>query len=281
MYKLLVTDVDGTLLDHNSKLTELNKRALKDCLGNGIEVIIATGKSINSIMFIINEFGLKLPQITLGGAVVITPEKKVINAVKIPPILYLDVLQKVREKGHELLVATIDGKIYCQKYSDPMKHILAVGEEINKVDNLESEYFLNNVVSISIPISDSDPLDLFVRKTYKGKLQVVRSGEYFFDILNLKSSKGAALTSLIKELGIKKEEVVSFGDSHNDISLFKASGLKIAVKNSYPELIEIADIVTDENYNSGLGRAIYKYILNMEIPCNLKKNFLFFNKLNT
>ncbi len=67
MFKLLVTDVDGTLLDHNSKLSELNINALKDCIKNGIDVIIATGKSVNSVMFIIKELDLKLPQITLDG----------------------------------------------------------------------------------------------------------------------------------------------------------------------------------------------------------------------
>ena len=261
LFKLLVTDVDGTLLDHNSKLSELNIKALKDCIKNGIDVIIATGKSINSIIFIIKELDLKLPQITLGGAVTVTPEKKIINAIKIHPTLYLDVIERVREKGYEPLVATVDGLVYCQQYSEPMKHVIAVGENIIKADNIKSEYFVNDTVSISIPINEKDPLDLFIRQTYQDKLQVVRSGEYFFDILNLKASKGNALKNLATELGIKKEEVVSFGDSHNDISLFKNSGFKIAVKNSYPELLEIADVITDANYNSGLGKAIYKYIL--------------------
>ena len=43
--------------------------------------------------------------------------------------------------------------------------------------------------------------------------------------------------------------------------MFEIAGLKIAVKNSYPEILKKADIITDENYNSGLGKAIYKYIL--------------------
>ena len=271
MYKLLVTDVDGTLLDSSSELTELNKKALLDCIASGINVIIATGKSINSTMFIVEELGLKLPQITLGGAVVITPERKIISAVKILPNLYLDVIYKVREKGYELVVATVDGKIYCQEYSKPMEYITAVGEKINKADDLTSDYFKENAVTVSIPISESDSMDLFIRKTYNGVLQVVRSGEYFFDILSMDASKGKALTGLIKDLEIKKEEVVSFGDSHNDISLFEASGFTIAVKNSYPELLEIADIVTDENYNSGLGRAIYKYILKKDLPKNFNE----------
>src|SRR5665647_3150372 len=175
MYKLLVTDVDGTLLDSSSELTNINKKALLDCIASGINVIIATGKTINSTMFIIEELGLKLPQITLGGAVVITPEKKVINSIKITSKLYLDVIQKVREKGYKPVVATIDGKIYCQEYSKPMDCITAVGEKIIKADDLASDYFKNNVVSISIPINESDPLDFFIRETYKEKLNVVRS----------------------------------------------------------------------------------------------------------
>jgi Cof subfamily protein (haloacid dehalogenase superfamily) len=268
MYKLLATDVDGTLLDSNSKLPELNKKALLDCIASGINVILATGKSINSTMFIVKELGLKLPQITLGGAVVITHERKIVNSFKIPPDLYLDVIGKVKDKGYEPVMATADGKIYCQEYSKQMSYLNSVGEEIFKVDDLTADYFRDNVVFISIPISEKDPMDLFIRKTYKDKLQVVRSGEYFFDILSLNTSKGQTLTNLIKDLGIKKEEVVSFGDSPNDVSLFKASGLRIAVKNSYPELLEIADIVTDENYNYGLGRAIYKYVLKKELPVN-------------
>jgi len=268
MYKLLVTDVDGTLLDSSSRLTELNIKALSDCIAEGINVIIATGKSIDSTMFIVEELGLKLPQITLGGAVVITPQRKVTNFVKIPAELYPDVIKQIRQKGHEPVVATIEGQIYCQEYTEPMDHIKGVGEKINKTEDLTSDYFRDNAATISIPINADDPMDLFIRKTYSSILQVVRSGEYFFDILNLNASKGNALAGLIKKLGIKKDEVVSFGDSHNDISLFKASGLKIAVKNSYPELLEIADIITDENNNSGLGRAIYKYILKRDLPKN-------------
>src|SRR5680860_1915754 len=111
MYKLLVTDVDGTLLDSISKLTELNKKALLDCMASGINVIIATGKSIDSTMFIVEELGLKLPQITLGGAIVITPERKVISAVKIPTNLYLDFIYKVRGKGYEPVVSTINSEL--------------------------------------------------------------------------------------------------------------------------------------------------------------------------
>ncbi|MCL5071747.1 MAG: Cof-type HAD-IIB family hydrolase, partial [Actinobacteria bacterium] len=133
MYKLLVTDVDGTLLDHNSNLTELNKRALLDCVENGIDVTIATGKTIDSIMFIIRELGLTLPQITMGGAATVTPDGKVLDVINFPQQLYLEFIRDVRAKGYEPTIATGYGKIYCREYSDNMMHMINVGEKIIKV----------------------------------------------------------------------------------------------------------------------------------------------------
>lgn len=261
MFKLLVTDVDGTLLDANSQLSKLNKKAIKECIASGIEVTIATGKTIDSIRHLIAELDLKLPQITMNGASIVTSSGEIIESIKFPSELYIGFMRDIRSKGYEPTVATTDGSIFCIKYVENMKAMVDSGEKFKIVKDLETPFFINNTVSISVPMPASDPMDLYIREKYGSRLQVVRSGKYFFDILNLNASKGSALKKLIKSMGIKKEEVVSFGDSHNDISLLKASGLKIAVKNSFPELLEIADIVTDENYNSGLGTAIYKYIL--------------------
>jgi hydroxymethylpyrimidine pyrophosphatase-like HAD family hydrolase len=116
-------------------------------------------------------------------------------------------------------------------------------------------------VDIYIPIEESNPLDSKLRKKYSDKMQFIRSGKFFFDILNKDATKGSALLALIDSLGINKEEIAVLGDSPNDLSMFEIAGLKIAVKDSYPEILEKADIVTDESYNSGLGKAIYKYIL--------------------
>jgi len=265
MFKLLVTDVDGTLLDENSSLTELNRKALKDCIRAGIQVVIATGKSYDSVEHLVKEFDLQLPQITFGGAVTITPERRIVEAVTIPENIYHEIVDTVRSSGYEPLVATYDGKIYYQKFSPKMKYVLEIGEKIYKIDDLKKEAYSKHAVSISLSIDADDPLDKYIRRQYGKRMLVVRSGKYFFDILNIKASKGNALKNLINILKISKDEVISFGDSPNDISLFKESGFSIAVKNSYPELIAVSDAITDENCKSGLGKAIYKYIFNKEL----------------
>lgn len=261
MIKLLITDVDGTLLDSNSNLPALNRKALLSCIENNIQVILATGKSINSILPIVKLLDLKLPQITLNGAVTVNRDLKIINSVKMGPDKYLRVVREIKKKGYSPFAALVDGKIFFEKYHPDMKYIKKVGERLIKVDSIETGYFSKNSVSIGVPIKETDPLDSYLRNKFSDELQIVRSGEYFFDILSHDATKGNAVANIARILNIKKEEIVVFGDSYNDLSMFREAGLKIAVKNSYPKVLEEADIIADENYNCGLGKAIYRYIL--------------------
>lgn len=262
MIKLVVTDVDGTLLDQESNLPSLNKRALFACKDKGIGVVLATGKTADSIISIINLLDLKLPQITQCGGVIINKDHRIINSIKIEPRHYYKVIRTIKQRGYKPLVCLEDGKIFYEQCSHRMKNIEDVGERLIKVDSIETTYFSKNAININVPIKDTDPLDSYLRKMFSDVLQIVRSGKYFFDMMNLDTSKGEALKFVAKLLDINRDEIAVFGDSYNDLSLFDFAGIKIAVKNSYPEVLEKADIITDENYKGGLGKAIYKYILN-------------------
>jgi hypothetical protein len=262
MIKLIVTDVDGTLLDNKSQVTELNKRALLECKSKNIGVILATGKSISAVLPIIKMLELDLPQITLNGTVTLDKNQEVISSVKIGEQYFYEVLSAIKEKGHKPLIALADGTILYDTYDNIFAVFEKINEPIHKVDSLEIEAYAYDCVSLSIAIKEDDPLDAYLRERFSEKLQLVRSGEYFFDVLSLDASKGNALEFIADMLKISKEQIAVFGDSPNDLSMFDRAGLKIAVKNSYPEVLKSADYITDENYNSGLGKAVYKYILN-------------------
>lgn len=259
--KLLVTDVDGTLLDNDSKLSSQNKEAVLACKSKGIGIVLATGKSIDSILWLIKLLDLKLPQITLNGAVIVDSKLKKIYSKKIPHKYYYDLIRTIKKKGYSPLISLDNGKIFMGEYHKDMKHLEKIGEKLIKVDSVETDYFSKNVVDIYIAIKETDPLDSYLRERFSNKLQFIRSGEYFFDILDLGVTKGTALKYLAKMLNISKDEIVVFGDSPNDLSMFNEAGLRIAVANSYPEVLNKADIITDENYNCGLSKAIYKYVL--------------------
>jgi Cof subfamily protein (haloacid dehalogenase superfamily) len=262
MIKLIVTDVDGTLLDNESVITELNKKALLECKSKNIGIILATGKSISAVLPIIKMLGLNLPQITLNGAVVLDKEQEVISSTKIGEQYFYEVLFAIIEKGYKPLAALTDGRILYESYDSSFEVFEKINEPIYKVDSLAKEIYARDCVSLSAAIKEDDPLDSYLRERFSEKLQLVRSGEFFFDILSLNASKGSALEFITSMIKIKKDEIAVFGDSPNDLSMFGCAGFKIAVRNSYPEVLKSADYITDENYNSGLGKAIYKYILN-------------------
>ncbi|MBN2072513.1 MAG: HAD family hydrolase [Actinobacteria bacterium] len=261
IYRLIVTDVDGTLLDSKSSIPDLNKKALMECKKKGIGIILATGKTIHSVLRHINELDLELPQVTLNGSVTVDRKLNLIDSVKIDPGVYMRVIRAIKEGGYPPVVALIDGILYIEKYYPDLRYLENVGEKFVPAASLETGYFAENAADIFIPIEESNPLDARLREAFSGELQFIRSGAFYFDILDKSATKGNAVMKIIKTLGIRREEVVVFGDSPNDLSMFEVAGLKIAVRNSYPDVIEKADIVTLENDCSGLGEAIFKYIL--------------------
>ena len=98
MYRLIASDVDRTLLDNNSRLPELNRNALAECKKRGIGVVLATGKTMDSILHLVKDLGLELPQITLNGSVTISPKMEVIRTFKIEPRIYREIVGFIKKK---------------------------------------------------------------------------------------------------------------------------------------------------------------------------------------
>ncbi len=95
----------------------------------------------------------------------------------------------------------------------------------------------------------------------EGRLTIVRSEKGLIDIMNSGISKGGALVTLAEHLNMDLKDTVVFGDNYNDISMFKVAGLSIAVANAEEDLKQAADYITLSNDESGVGHAIYKYVL--------------------
>ena len=98
-----------------------------------------------------------------------------------------------------------------------------------------------------------------VLKDYPG-LSAAYTGIYA-EIYSAEASKGNALAALSRHLGISRREVACIGDGENDLSMFSAAGIRIAMENGVRELKERADYITDSNNKNGVAKAIDRYIL--------------------
>ena len=91
-------------------------------------------------------------------------------------------------------------------------------------------------------------------------LNEIKNGHYFFDIVNKNVNKGNAITDLLKILKINKKNSLCFGDSINDIEMFKSVGTSVAMGNSIEEIKNIANYITDTNDNDGINKFCNKYL---------------------
>ena len=99
------------------------------------------------------------------------------------------------------------------------------------------------------------------RKIIKSGTEEYNIKYYYSEISSQNVNKWSAIQFLINKLGIKEENVIAIGDNMNDISMIKNAGLGVAMENSAPVVKEIADIVTKNNNENGVGEVIKNYIL--------------------
>lgn len=290
MYKMIAIDLDGTMLNSYGEVTENTKRVIKQTIQKGTDVIIASGRSIDSIKSIAEEIGSSKYMIAGNGAVVYDiknneilyekyiPKSKAMDIIKICEqnsiyyniytnksiianslrynVLYYYKENLKKEDSKKTHITLVDD---VQKYIEEMNN-----EKIMKIficDNTKSVF--NSIVKKFTEMQDLDILDVshMSRKVIKhGTIDIPI--EYYYTEISIKDvDKWYAIEFLIDKLGIKKEEVMTIGDNMNDKKMIKEAGLGVIMKGSTPVVTEIADFITDDNNSEGVAKAIEKFVV--------------------
>jgi HAD superfamily hydrolase (TIGR01484 family) len=246
-FKAIFCDMDGTLIPgrFDALPSERVVLAVKKAMEKGVHVAVATARPYRYTEHLFKIFGLKGPSVMSGGAEIIEADTGKILTQHILPKSSIADISKILEKFKVEYHIQDSGKDF--KYSAeyrPEKPLVIVAYEF---DSATADAIIADLKNIP-------HLSLFKVPTYHGKLVSLH-------ITHEKASKGAAIKEIMLMLGLKKEEVIGIGDGYNDIPLLNAAGLKIAMGNSVPELLEIADEVTATVDDDGVAKAIEKYIL--------------------
>ncbi len=251
---LYLSDLDFTLLRSDTTLSSFtkevwNKKAKKHKLS------IATARSYTGVTQLLKGLDLKEPLILLDGTIIAKPNGKILHMASINKELgdsIIDIVKK--ELNIEPLIVSLDGAqeyFYYPKrlnsYQEELvksmqmrKRIFSEGELRAKKDNLKIVYQANK--------EDSKIIEDTLKEKFKDLIEIKRSSDpyfncYFVTILNPNGDKAHALKKLEETENISIKDTTVFGDSHNDIGMFKLAGKKVAVANAIDELKEIADIV--------------------------------------
>ncbi len=266
-YKLVVCDLDGTLLNSAEEISQENKKAVNMLKDAGIEFAIATGRHDLIAAKYIYDLDIKTPLIACNGALIKdVRRKRVLYEKLIPSDIAARVINYCKTNYFDYLVYTPDAIYYSedsQRVNVVMNYNKSVKEELRAKTYKIRDLDISRDKIIKILIASQE--DKIIEKldndiNQDNSLTIVSSGNGLIDIMRSGASKGNALLILCDKLGILPKETVVFGDSHNDISMFEVAGLAIAPENAEEEVKKAADYVTLSNDMSGVAHAIMSII---------------------
>ncbi len=268
-YKLLVVDIDGTLLSKNGNISAEDKEALARASDSGIQVSLSTGRVVQASLEIIKQLSLEGYHIFSDGALVSNPKKG--GEVYVKPIseeLVREIVKFVHlnEINLDLFSVThffIERETWV---SDIRRKFFGLEPTIVDFAKLwQKERIIKGGLAVRSDEEKAEA-DNFCRH-FKDSLafSLTKSPTYpevdFINVLAPGVSKGKALEALVSYLGISLSEVIAIGDGGNDVSLLSRVGLAIAMGNAPDELKAVADYVTLDVDHNGVAAAIKRFLL--------------------
>ena len=272
MYKLLALDLDGTLLNSDSEISEGNKEAIKDALNRNIKIIICSGRIFKGARIFARQVDLKDPLIACNGALI---KKTDTEKVLYDNPLSLEDSLKIVDICHEkdLYFHAYAGNVmYTERFDFNMSFYWNLNQKLQPRDRVDisivgdfSEMLCKNQMRVSKFVVVSNDEGILSRARDKvaaiNTVEVMSSKRGNFEVVNFGVNKGKALKYISDLLGIKREEIIAIGDNENDHSMIRFAGLGVAMGNAEEKIKEIADYITSSNDQDGVAEVIKRFIL--------------------
>jgi len=262
-YQLIATDLDGTLLDSQGRVTPAVAEAVRAATAAGIELIIASGRNRPAVEPVLEELGLRTPHIGTGGAYIAHPDGRIPFYQPVPAAYIPEIVALARRFGLGMGFFEVDAT-YLEGPPDWVDWML---EHYSSPGTLVVPDMLAAGIGLPGKIfwwGDLPPL-LEAVKTLEGRnlpLTLVKSLENGYEINAAGVTKGRALQAYAAMKGIPPEKVVAFGDQHNDLSMFAVAGLSVAMGNAPAAVQAAARQVVPSNDQSGVAWGIHHLVLN-------------------
>jgi len=268
LIKMIVTDVDGTLLNSKQKLSAKTASALQRAARLGVRTVVATGKTrgpwARDLYSKLGRENRKMPGLFIQGLVMCDGRGKVLASRTLERVHVKEILRFAEERGC-VVIAFCGDKIICSSRNASTDRVLDYGEPapIACGDLLEKsdEYEVNKLLMFG----DEDEVAKY-RAEAENLLDeicdVTVAVPGMLEFLPKGANKGAAVRTLCESMGVDPAYILALGDGDNDKEMLKFVGLGIAVGNASEATKAIADVVLDEtNDEDAVAAAVEKYVL--------------------
>jgi len=261
--KLLMVDLDDTLLGADIEISAANRRALAEASRLGVSVTLASGRMFSSMRPYAEELGIEMPLIAYNGALArpltgtdlwhhpldSVTALEILDHLSAKPVvvnLYLNDRLYVREMNQRVTAYGANARVQATPVGDlaaflgaerPTK-MLAIGEPA-----------LLKQLCPALGTSMADRAEISLSKPH------------YLEIMAPGISKGAALRLLLRHLGLNASEVMAIGDGPNDLDMLRTAGIGVAVGNAPPEVLAGVKYVVSSSDHDGVAEAVEKFIL--------------------
>lgn len=267
MYKLLAADLDGTLVNEEKIITPRTFESLMEAQRRGVRLVISTGRPVEGARHLVEQLRMKDfggCLISYNGALVHDcATGSVIFSQPIDSAMLPLLLQRAGEHRCAFVVYQPD---YVLTTDDASEYVQYSGRN-NRLPVHQAKDFLQEArgpLYKGLMVGEPDMMPALrdgLSEELQGKMDFCLSETFFLECLAPGISKMKGLQAVAGHLGIKREEIIAFGDSDNDVSMIRYAGLGVAMGNAKENARKASDLITASNEEDGVAAVVERYVL--------------------
>jgi Cof subfamily protein (haloacid dehalogenase superfamily) len=262
--RLVLADVDGTLVTQEKVLTAQARQAVAKLAEAGIAFAITSGRPPRGMQTLISDLNITTVVAGFNGGVFITPRLDPIVMRDLPKDAAARTIELIEEHGLVPWLYT-DTTWYVQDPKGP--HVDRESKTVGFGPEVTSDYSsylaqAAKIVGVSDDLKAVAECEKKVRAELGDHVSAARSQPYYLDVTHPAANKGSVVDFLACVYLIPKSSIATLGDMPNDVLMFNKSGMSIAMGNASKEVQAEANFVTDSNEEEGFAHAIERFILN-------------------
>ncbi|MBS4762073.1 HAD family phosphatase [Carnobacteriaceae bacterium zg-ZUI252] len=288
MIKLIVSDMDGTLIGKDMLISQKNKDAIAYATDKGIPFAIATGRHLNEAASVLDSANISCPLITANGAAVYDANRQLTDVFALSQQVSKNILTIARQFEDELAIeittvqsVTTDNRekrqFMLQRFAKshlPFATQEAIQEAVNNLmDTLHIE-FVDSLENLIEQSDDRTILKFFMTtltdESVLTKLKqalssidnvvITSSHPTNIEITSIDATKGHAVSALAAQISVPLENIMALGDNMNDLSMIESVGYGVAMDNAVQHIKDVAKYTTLSNVDDGVAHAIYHFV---------------------
>lgn len=267
-YKMLVLDVDGTLLNDNKEVSKRTLATLRKVQQMGVRIMLASGRPTYGLLGLAKMLELDTYNGYVmaynGGQVIRAADGEVIFERRINPELIPYLEKKADKNGFGILTYNED----CIVTNMPDNPHIKAEAELNGMKIVYEEHFsiaIDFIPCKCMLVSDDEEalvgLENHWKRRLDGVLDVFRSEPFFLEVVGCRVNKANTLAAVMEMEGIKTDDIVVFGDGVADVTMLQLASLGIAMDNAPGSVKRCADYITLSNNEDGVAVAVEKAFL--------------------